>query len=50
MAEKHNGQITETATRARQAERGPTVFNLLTVSTIAAIVILAVVWFVFFKT
>ncbi len=50
MAEKRNGQITETATEARQAEPGPSVFNLLTISTVAAIIALGIVWFVFFRT
>jgi hypothetical protein len=50
MAEKHNGQITETATEARQAETGPSVFNLLVVSTIAAIIVLGIIWFIFFRT
>ncbi len=50
MAEKHNGQITETATEARQAEPGPTILNLLTISTIAAIIVLGIVWFIFFRT
>ena len=40
----------ETPTEARQAERGPSVLALLTISTIAAIFVLAIVWFVFFRT
>jgi hypothetical protein len=43
-------RIVETPTRARQAEPGPSVLALLTISTIAAIFVLAIVWFVFFRT
>ena len=50
MATKQHGQIIETPTEARQAEPGPSVFALLTVSTGLAILILAGVWFVFFRT
>jgi hypothetical protein len=41
-------QIVETPTEARQAEPGPSVFALLTVSTGLAILILGAIWFVFF--
>jgi hypothetical protein len=41
--------IVETPTRARQAEPGPSVAALLAVSLGLAILILAVVWFVFFR-
>jgi hypothetical protein len=50
MATKRHGQIVETATEARQAEPGPSVLALLTVSTGLAILVLGVVWFVFFRT
>lgn len=40
----------ETPTEARQAEPGPSVLALLTISTVAAIFVLAIVWFVFFRT
>jgi len=43
-------RIVETPTEARQAEPGPSVLALLTVSTIAAVFVLAIVWFVFFRT
>lgn len=43
-------RIVETPIEARQAERGPSVLALLTVSTIAAGFVLAIVWFVFFRT
>jgi len=50
MATKQHGQIIETPTEARQAEPGPSVFALLVASTGLAILILAGVWFVFFRT
>ena len=50
MATQRHGQIIETPTEARQAEPGPSVLALLTVSTGLAILILGVVWFVFFRT
>jgi len=50
MATKQQHQIVETPTEARQGELGPSVAALLTVSTGLAILILAVVWFVFFRT
>ncbi|MCF2523009.1 hypothetical protein [Bradyrhizobium sp. G127] len=43
-------RIVETPTEARQAEPGPSVLALLSISTIAAIFVLAIVWFVFFRT
>ena len=43
-------RVVETATEARQAEPGPSVLALLTISTIAAVFVLAIVWFVFFRT
>ena len=46
----HDGRIVETPTEARQAEPGPSVLALLSASTGLAILILAVVWFVFFRT
>ena len=49
-ATQGHGQIIETPTEARQAEPGPSVLALLTVSTGLAILILGVVWFVFFRT
>jgi hypothetical protein len=49
MATQRHGQIIETPTEARQAEPGPSVLALLTVSTGLAVLILGVVWFVFFR-
>jgi hypothetical protein len=42
-------RIVETPTEARQAEPGPSVLALLTVSTGLAVLILGVLWFVFFR-
>ena len=50
MATKRHDQIVETATEDRQAEPGPSVLALLSVSTGLAVLILGVVWFVFFRT
>ena len=49
-ATKQKEQIVESATEARQAEPGPSVLALLTVSTGLAVLILGIVWFVFFRT
>lgn len=43
-------RIVETAQDARGGEPGPSVLALLTVSTIAAGFVLAIVWFMFFRT
>ena len=50
MAKKKDGQIVETATEARQGERGPSVLLLLLTSTCLAVILLAGVWYVFFRT
>ena len=50
MATRRHDQIVETPTEARQAEPGPSVLALLTVSTGLAVLILGVIWFVFFRT
>jgi hypothetical protein len=47
MATRRHDQIIETPTEARQAEPGPSVLALLTVSTGLAVL---VVWFIFFRT
>jgi hypothetical protein len=49
MATRQHDQIVETPTEARQAEPGPSVLALLTISTGLAVLILGVVWFVFFR-
>jgi hypothetical protein len=43
-------RIVETPTEARQAEPGPSILALLTVSTIAAVFVHAIVWYVIFRT
>jgi hypothetical protein len=50
MARNEKGTIVETATEARQAEPGPSVFLVLVVSIGLAVAILGAVWFIFFKT
>jgi len=50
MVEKRGDTIIETAQEARQAERGPTVRNVLVWSTGLIIVAFAIVWYVFFRT
>jgi hypothetical protein len=50
MATRQRHQIVETPTEARQAEPGPSVLALPTVSTGLAILVLGFVWFVFFRT
>ncbi|MEW6768504.1 MAG: hypothetical protein AB1342_10795 [Pseudomonadota bacterium] len=49
-AAKSGGRIVETAQEARSAEPGPSVLALLTVSTVAAVFVLGIVWFIFFRT
>jgi hypothetical protein len=48
MAKVENGHIVETATEARAGERGPTVRNVLVVSTTAVVVLFAIVYIYFF--
>jgi hypothetical protein len=48
MVEKHGEQIVQTAREARQAERGPSMRNVLMISTGAVIVALAIVYVLFF--
>jgi hypothetical protein len=50
MATQQRHRIVESPTEARQGELGPSVLALLAVSTGLAILIFAVVWFVFFRT
>jgi hypothetical protein len=42
--------MVETTREARQAEPGPSVLALLVVSLGLAVLILAIVWFLFFRT
>lgn len=50
MVEKRGEQVIETAREARQAEPGPSVRNVLVISTAAVIIILAIIWLVFVRT
>lgn len=50
MAKTEHGHIVETAREARQAEPGPSILMVLTVSLTAVIFILGIVWLIFFKT
>ena len=50
MAEKENGQITETAREARGAEPGPTVRNVLVWSLALVVVAFVVVYLFFFRS
>ena len=50
MATQRHGQVVETPTEARQAEPGPSVLALLSVSLGLAVLVLGIVWFVFFRT
>jgi hypothetical protein len=50
MATKKDGRIVETATEARQAEPGPSIFMVLVGSVVLAAIVLAIVWFIFFRT
>jgi hypothetical protein len=50
MAKKERSQIVETATEARQGEPGPSVLLLLVTSLCLAVLILAGVWYAFFRT
>jgi hypothetical protein len=50
MVERRGEQIVETAQEARQGEPGPSVRNVLVISTSAVIILLAIVWLLFFRT
>jgi hypothetical protein len=50
MPIKKHGIIIETPNEARQAEAGPSVLALLVISTGVAVLILAAIWFAFFRT
>lgn len=49
MATEERGHIIETPTEARQGERGPSVAMLMIISTGLAVLILAAIWFAFFR-
>ena len=44
---QHDEQIVKSAIRARQGEKGPSMVAVLTISTLLAIMVLGLVWFVF---
>ena len=50
MPDIENGQVTATAKEARQAERGPTVRNVLVASVVLAFVVMTALWFLYFRT
>jgi hypothetical protein len=50
MPVKKHGIIIETPIEARQAEPGPSVLMLLVISLGLAVVIMAGIWFVLFRT
>jgi len=50
MKKLRDGTTVETPTEARQAERGPSIFNVLLASSGLAIVALAAVYVFFFRT
>jgi hypothetical protein len=49
MANKQRSRIVETPTEARQAEPGPSVLLLSVISLCLAVLILAGVWYAFFR-
>jgi hypothetical protein len=50
MHETEEGRIVKTPTEVRQGERGPSVLLVLVVSVVLAVLILAGVWMIFFRT
>jgi len=50
MVRKKHGVFIETPMEARQAERGPSILLLLIISASVAVIPMAAVWFVFFRT
>ena len=50
MGKKQRGEIVETTTEARQAEAGSSVLSLLVISLCLVVLILAGVWYAFFRT
>ena len=50
MAKMEDGRIVETATKARQAERGPTVRNMVVAGTGLVILAFAVVFIFYFTS
>lgn len=50
MAKLEDGRVVETTAEARQAERGPSILVLLVASLGMAVIVLAAVWMIFFRT
>lgn len=50
MHKSPDGTIVETPTEARQAEPGPSIFRVLTISLVLAVVVLGAVYLLFFRT
>jgi len=50
MVKKTHGVMIETPTEARQAEPGPSILLLLIISASIAVIAMAFVWFLFFRT
>jgi hypothetical protein len=50
MVKKKHGVMIETTTEARQAEPGPSILLLLITSVSIAVIAMAFVWFLFFRT
>jgi hypothetical protein len=50
MATRDEHRVVETPTEARRGELGPSVVALLAVALGLAVLVLAVVWFAFFRT
>ena len=48
--EPHHAPVVERPQEVRQAERGPTVRNVLVISTGLIVVLFIIIWFVFFRT
>lgn len=48
--EPHQSPVVEGPQEARQAERGPTVRNVLVISTALIVVLFIIIWLVFFRT
>jgi hypothetical protein len=50
MVKKKHGVMIETPMEARQAEPGPSILLLLITSVSIAVIAMAFVWFLFFRT
>ena len=50
MPKLEDDRVVETATEARQAERGPSILVVLAISVGLAVLILGSLWMIFFRT